>query len=105
MDSRLYPAVVKLLKTVVQSLTQMRSLSIVDESPDLASAVEARVTFIRARRYVAYITRRILVLSNMQVLLSSAVLYYGKKLRRSTDVAATCGTSSARDQVYSIHNH
>ena len=49
-DGRLYPAVVKLLETVVQSLTQMRSLSIVDESPDLASAVEARVTFTHARR-------------------------------------------------------
>ncbi|KIJ60101.1 hypothetical protein HYDPIDRAFT_177545 [Hydnomerulius pinastri MD-312] len=49
-DSRLYPAVVKLLETVVQSLTQMRNLSIVDESPDLASAVEARLTFTKARR-------------------------------------------------------
>ncbi|KIM61928.1 hypothetical protein SCLCIDRAFT_1215538 [Scleroderma citrinum Foug A] len=49
-DSRLYPAVVKLLETVVQSLTQIRSLSIVDESPDLASTVETRVTFTRARR-------------------------------------------------------
>ncbi|KAL4069221.1 hypothetical protein J3A83DRAFT_4249669 [Scleroderma citrinum] len=49
-DGRLYPAVVKLLETVVQSLTQMRNLSIVDESPDLASAVEARLTFTRSRR-------------------------------------------------------
>ena len=51
-DARLYPAVVKLLETVVQSLTQMRNLSIVDESPDLASAIEARLTYTRARRYV-----------------------------------------------------
>ena len=51
-DARLYPAVVKLLETVVQSLTQMRNLSIVDESPDLAAAIEARVTYTRARRYV-----------------------------------------------------
>ncbi|KAH7908210.1 hypothetical protein BJ138DRAFT_1091707 [Hygrophoropsis aurantiaca] len=49
-DARLYPAVVKLLDTVVQSLTQMRNLSIVDESPDLAAAVEARLTFTKARR-------------------------------------------------------
>ncbi|KAG9310266.1 hypothetical protein JVU11DRAFT_9384 [Chiua virens] len=49
-DARLYPAVVKLLETVVQSLTQMRNLSIVDESPDLASAIDARVTYTRARR-------------------------------------------------------
>ncbi|KAG0703075.1 hypothetical protein DFH29DRAFT_850870 [Suillus ampliporus] len=49
-DARLYPAVVKLLDTVIQSLTQMRNLSIIDESPDLASAVEARLTFTKARR-------------------------------------------------------
>lgn len=49
-DARLYPAVVKLLETVVQSLTQMRNLGIVDESPDLAAALEARVTYTRARR-------------------------------------------------------
>ena len=51
-DARLYPAVVKLLETVVQSLTQMRNLGIVDESPDLAAAIEARLTYTRARRYV-----------------------------------------------------
>ncbi|KAG6830856.1 hypothetical protein H0H87_006916 [Tephrocybe sp. NHM501043] len=49
-DSRLYPAVVKLLDTVLQSLDQMRTLSIVDDSPDLASAVEARTSFTKARR-------------------------------------------------------
>jgi signal recognition particle subunit SRP68 len=49
-DSRLYPAVVKLLETLLQNLTQMRSLSIVDESPDLASAVEARISFTKSRK-------------------------------------------------------
>lgn len=49
-DSRLFPAVVKLLDTVIQSLTQMRALTIVDESPDLASAVDARLSFTKARR-------------------------------------------------------
>ncbi|KAJ7293907.1 hypothetical protein C8J57DRAFT_1270333 [Mycena rebaudengoi] len=49
-DSRLFPAVVKLLDTVLQSLNQMRALSIVDDSPDLASAVEARLSFTKARR-------------------------------------------------------
>lgn len=53
-DMRLYPAVVKLLDTVVQSLDQMRTLSIVDDNPDLAHAVEARLTFTKARRYVVY---------------------------------------------------
>ncbi|KAJ3514928.1 hypothetical protein NLJ89_g2082 [Agrocybe chaxingu] len=49
-DNRLYPAVVKLLDTVLQSLTQMRTLSVVDDNPDLTSAVEARIAFTNARR-------------------------------------------------------
>lgn len=49
-DYRLYPAVVKLLDTVLQSLTQMRTLTIVDDHPDLASAVEARISFTNAQR-------------------------------------------------------
>ncbi|KAJ7022612.1 hypothetical protein C8F04DRAFT_1048859 [Mycena alexandri] len=49
-DVRLFPALVKLLDTVLQSLIQMRALSIVDDSPDLAAAVEARVAFTKARR-------------------------------------------------------
>ncbi|KZT68786.1 hypothetical protein DAEQUDRAFT_751133 [Daedalea quercina L-15889] len=49
-DARLYPAVVKLLDAIIQSLEQMRTLTIVDESPDLASAVEARQQFSKARR-------------------------------------------------------
>jgi signal recognition particle subunit SRP68 len=49
-DGRLFPAVVKLLDTVLQSLNQMRALSVVDDSPDLVSAVEARVSFTKARR-------------------------------------------------------
>jgi len=49
-DNRLYPAVVKLLDTVLQSLTQMRTLSVVDDNADLASATEARLSFINARR-------------------------------------------------------
>ncbi|CAK5279847.1 unnamed protein product [Mycena citricolor] len=49
-DGRLFPALVKLLDTVLQSLTQMRTLSIVDESPDLAAAVEARLSYTKARR-------------------------------------------------------
>lgn len=53
LDSRLYPAVVKLLDTIIQSLSQMRTLSIVDDNPDLGSAVEARITFAKARRSVA----------------------------------------------------
>jgi len=49
-DTRLYPAIVKLFDTILQSLNQMRTLSIVDESPDLAAAVDSRVSFTNARR-------------------------------------------------------
>ncbi|KAG7090756.1 hypothetical protein E1B28_009845 [Marasmius oreades] len=49
-DSRLFPATVKLLDTILQSLEQMRTLSIVEETPDLASAVEARISYTKARR-------------------------------------------------------
>lgn len=49
-DSRLYPAVVKLLDTVLQSLEQMRTLSIVDESADITSAVDARIAYIKGQR-------------------------------------------------------
>ncbi|KAI0040503.1 hypothetical protein FA95DRAFT_1566349 [Auriscalpium vulgare] len=49
-DVRLFPALVKLLDTVLQSLNQMRALPIVDESPDLATAVDARISFTSARR-------------------------------------------------------
>ncbi|EMD41387.1 hypothetical protein CERSUDRAFT_109985 [Gelatoporia subvermispora B] len=49
-DARLFPAVVKLLDSVIQSLNQMRTLTVVDENPDLASATEARLSFTQARR-------------------------------------------------------
>ncbi|KAI0344235.1 hypothetical protein BDW22DRAFT_1355574 [Trametopsis cervina] len=49
-DARVFPAVVKLLDTIIQSLTQMRTLSIVDDSPDLATAVDARISYSKARR-------------------------------------------------------
>ncbi len=55
-DARLYPAIVKLLDSVLQSLEQMRTLSIVDDSPDLAAAADARLSFTKARRcfYLAW---------------------------------------------------
>lgn len=51
-DVRAYPAIVKLLDTIIQSLTQMRSLLIVDDNIDLAENVETRLAWTRARRYV-----------------------------------------------------
>ncbi|KIK67441.1 hypothetical protein GYMLUDRAFT_37563 [Collybiopsis luxurians FD-317 M1] len=50
MDPRLYPAIVKLLDTILQSLTQMRTLSIVDDNPDLSASVEGRIAWTKARR-------------------------------------------------------
>jgi signal recognition particle subunit SRP68 len=55
-DSRLFPAVVKLLDTVIQSLAQMRTLSIVDDNPELASAVDARLSLTKGRR-CSYLAR------------------------------------------------
>ncbi|KAF8917331.1 hypothetical protein CPB85DRAFT_1558832 [Mucidula mucida] len=49
-DGRVYPAVVKLLDTVMQSLIQMRALSIVDDNSDLASGVDARISYTKASR-------------------------------------------------------
>ncbi len=51
-DARLFPAVVKLLDTIIQSLTQMRTLTVVDDSPDLATVIDARISFTKARRCV-----------------------------------------------------
>lgn len=50
-DARVNPAVVKLLDTTLQGLTQMRNLSIVDESADLANAVDARIAYTKGQRY------------------------------------------------------
>lgn len=49
-DARLYPAVVKLLDTVIQGLDQMRYSSVVDESQNLSAAIEARVSITKARK-------------------------------------------------------
>ena len=49
-DGRLYPAVVKMLDTIVQSLTQMRTLSIVDDSPGVSAIVDAKLFYSKARR-------------------------------------------------------
>lgn len=51
-DPRINPGLVKLYDTILQSLEQMRNLSIVDESIDLVPSVESRLTFSRAKRYL-----------------------------------------------------
>lgn len=78
-DARLYPAVVKLLETILQSLGQMRNLSIVDESPDLAAAVEARLSFTKARRSVNTL-QHIQFTHVQQMLLSRTLLCAGKEI-------------------------
>jgi signal recognition particle subunit SRP68 len=42
--------VIKLLDTVLQSLEQMRTLPLVDESSDLGAAVDIRISYTKARR-------------------------------------------------------
>jgi signal recognition particle subunit SRP68 len=51
-DPRVNPAIVKIYDTVLQSLNRMRTLTIVDESPDVATATEARIAYIKAARSV-----------------------------------------------------
>ncbi|KAI6028980.1 hypothetical protein EDC04DRAFT_2715735 [Pisolithus marmoratus] len=100
-DGRLYPAVVKLLETVVQSLTQMRSLSIVDESPELASAVEARLTFTKARRcsYLAQCYVAVKRYAEAMVLIQHATLH----LRETRSTLSTIeGVATAMDATYDL---
>lgn len=59
-DPRVYPAVIKTLDTVLQSLDQMRTLSITDESPDIASALDVRISFTKAKRCVSLVTMPLL---------------------------------------------
>lgn len=49
-DPRINPGLVKLYDAILQSLEQMRNLSVVDESIDLVPSVESRLAFSRARR-------------------------------------------------------
>lgn len=49
-DPRVYPAVIKTLDTVLQSLDQMRTLSITDESTNIASALDVRISYTKAKR-------------------------------------------------------
>ncbi|KIY64516.1 hypothetical protein CYLTODRAFT_457145 [Cylindrobasidium torrendii FP15055 ss-10] len=49
-DGRVYSAVVKLYDAIMQSLNQMRILSIVDDNPDLSAGVDARIAFTKAER-------------------------------------------------------
>lgn len=76
-DSRLYPAVIKLLDTVLQILTQMRTLSIVDDSPDLASAIEARISLVNAQRclYLAQCYSSVKKYPEALTLLQRATIY------------------------------
>jgi signal recognition particle subunit SRP68 len=43
-------AIIKLFSTTLQSLVQIRALSIVEESPDIASQIDVSISFTKARR-------------------------------------------------------
>jgi signal recognition particle subunit SRP68 len=49
-DPRVNPAVVKIYDSILQTLNQMKTLTIVDESQDVAAATEARIAYIRGAR-------------------------------------------------------
>ncbi|KAF9014913.1 hypothetical protein BDQ17DRAFT_1340149 [Cyathus striatus] len=94
-DSRLYPAVVKLLDTVLQSLTQMRTLSIVDDSPDLASAVEVRISYTKAHRSL-YLARCYAPLKKFSETLT-ILQHAGILIRETTSTLAILDTDPISD--------
>ncbi|KAI0035271.1 hypothetical protein K488DRAFT_76737 [Vararia minispora EC-137] len=95
-DSRLYPALVKLLDTVLQSLNQMRALSIVDDSPDLAMAVEARISYTNARRclYLARCYTPVKRYAESLVLLQHAHLHLRQAHEALTDTPPTLAATT-----------
>ncbi|KDQ17713.1 hypothetical protein BOTBODRAFT_185806 [Botryobasidium botryosum FD-172 SS1] len=90
LDNRTYPALVKLLDTVLQSLEQMRSLSVVDESADLVSAIETRISFSKARRcfYIAK-TYSVLKKYGESLALDSRAHLYLREARSTIDTSPT----------------
>lgn len=90
-DARLYPAVVKLLDTALQSLGQMRNLSVVDESSDLASAVEVRLSFTKGRRSVAtHVLGTCAQYFLLQMSIPSPLLRPHKEIPRGTHSHSAC---------------
>jgi signal recognition particle subunit SRP68 len=51
-DPRVNPAVVKIYDSILQTMNQMKALTVADESPDVAAATEARIAYIRGARSV-----------------------------------------------------
>ncbi|KAG1908575.1 uncharacterized protein F5891DRAFT_19672 [Suillus fuscotomentosus] len=102
-DARLYPAVVKLLDTVIQGLAQMRNLSIVDESPDLAAAVEARLTFTKARRcsYLAHCYVAVKKYAEALSLIQHATIYL-RETRSTLSIFSEDPISSASPAYYPL---
>ncbi|KAA1468438.1 hypothetical protein DENSPDRAFT_833726 [Dentipellis sp. KUC8613] len=104
-DARLFPALVKLLDTTLQSLNQMRTLPIVEESPDLSSAVEARVAFTNARRclYLSRCYAPVKKFAEALTLVQRALLH----LRETRSVLSTIDTdpiTTADPAFYPLQN-
>ena len=96
-DGRLYSALVKLLETILQSLTQMRTLSIVDDNPDLASAVEARIAFINVRRCVSP-PFLLITTHDGQMCLPRQMLFCRQEIRRGSFTSTACHNPRSRVQ-------
>ncbi|KAF9560190.1 hypothetical protein CPC08DRAFT_818375 [Agrocybe pediades] len=103
-DSRLYPAVVKLLDTVLQSLTQMRTLSVVDDNAELASATEARLAFINARRcvYLAHCYSAVKKYAEALTLLRNATLQIRETVT-SLSLSQTDVLNEASPSFFPLH--
>lgn len=106
-DVRLYPALVKLLDTVLQSLNQMRTLSIVDESPDLATAVDARIAFTNARRcaqiYMCFIFHNQVIMLAVQMSVPISLLPASQEIRRSPRSHPTRHSPPPRSPINPLH--
>ncbi|KAF8309994.1 hypothetical protein DL93DRAFT_2084941 [Clavulina sp. PMI_390] len=92
-DPRINPGLVKLYDAILQSLEQMRNLSVVDESVELVPSVEGRLAFSRAKR-VFHLARTYATLTRYAEALSltaKASLY----LREARSIISTTTTFSS----------
>ncbi|KAJ3723996.1 hypothetical protein C8R42DRAFT_695509 [Lentinula raphanica] len=106
-DPRLYPAIVKLLDSVLQSLSQLRTLSIVDDNPDLSAAVDARIAFSKTKRCVTLARCYIVIPGDKKyaealTLLQHATIHL-REVRRILETFGSLGDdSSVNDAVGAV---
>ncbi|KAG8951763.1 hypothetical protein FRC03_012384 [Tulasnella sp. 419] len=98
LDPRVYPAVVKNLDSILQSLDQMRTLTITDESPEISAGVDARISYSKARRchYISLAHASIKNYPQSLALNSRAQLH----LRESSSMLSSSGGDTPLAELY-----